>query len=102
MIALYTEDATNAERVAAIFSSQADRKLAERDRLVKFKDGTATVEGPVDRLTERLKVVNERLGSFNACRKAWSECAEEDRKQILELQQQKAEAEERLSRGKGG
>ncbi len=98
LIALYRDDAMNAEQVAAIFSGQATRKVAERDRLVKFKDEAATV----DVLNERLKVVNARLNSFDACRAAWSGRAAEDRKQILELEQMKAEAEERLSRGKGG
>jgi hypothetical protein len=97
-IALYTADASNAEDVAAIFSAQADRKIAERDRLMKFQEGAATVEG----LSERLKVVSERLESVKAGCKAWSERAKDDRKQILELQQQKAETEERLSRDKGG
>ena len=97
-IALYQAEATTADEIAANLSDQAARKVAERNRLMKFQDGPARVEG----LSERLKVVNERLDSFDACRKAWSGRAEEDRKQILDLQQQKAEAEERLSRGKGG
>jgi len=94
LMALYDQDARNAERVAAVLSERAAQKRVEKDHLVKLIDRAAKVEG----LEERLKVANARLERLEAARSEATKHAEDERLEISKLKAQKAQLEHGMTK----